>query len=758
MRLFLLPALFLLFIQGVSAQDPVFQRLFFPVQQSGETLEFALAGGLNTPQFNAADLNNDGLQDLVIFDRAGDKVLPFLNNGTTGETDYTFAPEYAANFPKLLEYMLLRDYNQDGAADIFCSSLQPSSQEIQVFRGYYDGNILKFQPFTFYYANCPTCDDSYIYYPDEIPGNWNNLPISKSDYPAVDDIDGDGDLDIVCFEASLTTSMYYLRNMSMEMGFGLDSLKFELVDKCYGKFTETGLEACHACLSPNGVICCQGFAAPAPELDERSDNRHPGSTALTFDQDGDGDKDLVLGNISFNCILGFTNGGTPNQAWMTAQDTAFPHYNTPVDLAVFPASFFLDLDNDGKKDFVAAPNNKTIGEDRKNVWFYKNIASGPGTEFELESKSLIVGEMVDVGSVSHPTFADVNADGLLDLVVGNYGYYTPGTATNASLALYLNTGTSTQPAFTLSDPDWQGLSEFSPNDFDFAPAFGDLDADGDLDMLVGTNVGGLFCYFNQAGPGNPMQLVRDLDPMWVTMDVGISTVPAIYDLDGDNRPDVIVGERNGNVNFFKNNGSPTEPIYDAAPNLSNLGALDARLPNELIGHSTPVLVETSDGLRLVMGAQSGQLEAYSGITVSSSAFTSVSANWGGIDEGTRSYPAIADLDNDGLLDLVTGNQRGGLSAYRTDWHSTSSATHTPPHPIVSIQLSPNPARDRVYASIPSGKALQWQVFNSLGQKMAYGSAPSGAFDFPVNIWPSGIYFVEISTGTQQAAARLRVQH
>lgn len=53
---------------------------------------------------------------------------------------------------------------------------------------------------------------------------------------------------------------------------------------------------------------------------------------------------------------------------------------------------------------------------------------------------------------------------------------------------------------------------------------------------MGTNIGGLFCYFNQAGPGNPMEPARD-PTMWVTMDVGISTVPAIYDLDGDNRPD-----------------------------------------------------------------------------------------------------------------------------------------------------------------------------------------------------------------------------
>ena len=71
-------------VSAGNAQDPSFQQITAPVYQNNQLLKFPFTGGLNAPQFSAADLNNDGANDLVIFDRAGNVVLTFINNLTGG--------------------------------------------------------------------------------------------------------------------------------------------------------------------------------------------------------------------------------------------------------------------------------------------------------------------------------------------------------------------------------------------------------------------------------------------------------------------------------------------------------------------------------------------------------------------------------------------------------------------------------------------------------------------------------------------------
>ncbi len=735
----------------LDAQPQMFQRMSFPVVQNGKVLEYAFAGGLNAPQFSEADLNNDQVPDLVIFDRAGDVFLTFLNEGTPGEMSYRFAPEFACNFPPLVDYVLLRDYNRDGAPDIFCSSLPIGTQEVQVYQGYFENNMLKFKPVLFTYPGCTTCDPNFIYYPSTIPGFWTNLYIADTDIPAVDDIDGDGDLDILTFDGAAGGHVWLAKNMSVEMGFGFDSLIYRITDRCWGRFYESGLTLCSNCLSPMPDTCVSCFRGPL--IVEDREERHPGSTLMTYDQDGDGDKEIVLGDISFSCLNMMTNGGTPEVAWMNAQDDNFPSYDTPADIFIFPAAFYLDLNNDGKKDMVVAPNNKFSNEDRQGVWFYQNTAP-EGHHFTLETKRLFVGEMIDLGSATHPALVDVDADGLLDLVVGNYGYYTPGNAQNASLYLYRNTGTATAPQFTLEDSDWLGLSAFAPNDFDFYPAFGDLDNDGDTDMLVGSNIGALYYYRNTAGPDKPMQLQRDFNVLWATLDIGSYSTPAIIDLDNDGLMDIVMGERSGNLNFFRNVGAPDNPLFEPAPTFAKLGAVDTRVPPFDVGFSTPVFVAQPNGsLLLVTGAQDGHLEAYADITASESPYTIVSERWGNVDDGNRGSPTFGDLDGDGILEMITGNLRGGLSLYKTQLvDCTTSTNAAAPSPLPRPRLSPNPARQWVRVEWPSDQPVQWQAFDLLGRPTARGEAPGGTFTIPVNNWEPGAYFMEFR-GENQVLGR-----
>lgn len=766
LRLFALALVALFLANPLLAQTPqMFERFSAPVKVNGNDLKYPFAGGLNAPQFSQADLDHDQIQDMVLFDRVGNVVLTFINEGSAGSPNYVFRQEYACNFPAgLTDWILLRDFDQDGAMDIFCAALSISSQEIQVFKGYYDGHGLKFAPHLFTYPpTCSSCNPLYIFYPDNNPAFWNNFPVNRGDIPSIDDIDGDGDLDIVAFIAGTSTSLTMLKNVSVENGQPLSKPSYEVYDHCWGDFFENGMERCHAQLSCHPDTCYLNCSFQSPAVaEDRDGNRHPGATVTTYDHENDGDKDLLLGNISYPCIDMMSNGGTNQNAWMTAQDTAFPSNHVPVDLNSFPATYYLDYNADGKKDLIVALNNPTSGEDRTSVWYYKNTAPIPGQHnFELQTKTLFIGDMMDGGTVAHPAIVDVNADGLLDLVVGNYGYYTyinsQGTFTNSRLFLFLNTGTAEAPAFELADSDWAGLSEFAPLDYDFSPTFGDIDGDGDLDLLVGNNIGGVYCYRNTAGPGQPITPVYDTDPMWLAMDViGSVSAPIIYDLDHDGLQDLLVGERTGNINFYKNNGSSSQPVYTASPTLQKIGQIDTRIPPEVVGMSTPAIIQTNDGPIIITGAQRGHLEAYYLQGATQDTFPAISLTWGNIDEGNRSHPAFADLNNDGYLDMVIGNQRGGLALYKTEMVDCSIPLSSVTPKVQELNIRPNPARSWARVDWPVHASIRWQAYNTLGQLMAEGQTETDVINIDVKNWTPGIYILQAEAAGKLATGRLVV--
>ncbi len=84
--------------------------------------DFPWAGGMNSCQFGKVDMNLDGLKDLVVFDRAGDRIMPFLVVQSGSNFEYKYAPEFAENFPVLSHWAIFADYDLDGKEDIFTYS------------------------------------------------------------------------------------------------------------------------------------------------------------------------------------------------------------------------------------------------------------------------------------------------------------------------------------------------------------------------------------------------------------------------------------------------------------------------------------------------------------------------------------------------------------------------------------------------------------------------------------------------------------
>lgn len=726
----------------------------------GVELKNPLAGGINAAQLSEVDLNDDGIKDLYIFDRAGDVQLTFINEGTANEVSYKFAPEYAKNFPPLNDWVLLRDYNFDGIMDIFAYSSIPGVDGIEVYTGRMDNGTLVFDLFIFegqFY--------NILYFPLS-NGTETNLFVSSIDYPAVDDIDCDGDLDILTFGPG-GGHVDFFANQSIELGYGTDSLIFELEDNCWGGFYESGITE-EIDLSDQMGQCFDNLIGG----DATTDLRHAGSTILTFDADDDCDKEIVLGDVSFDFAVFLENGGTTETAWMVDQDVHFPTYDVSVDITLFPAHFYLDMDNDGLKDFVAAPNNKGGALDTENIWFYKNITSNEAPRFELQRMDAIVGDMVDVGTGAHPTFVDYDADGLLDLVIGNNTLFKEGIEKDPRLFLYKNIGTAEAPKFELVDDNYLNFSQFGSTTFNVFPEFGDLDNDGDLDLLVGDDYGKLFYAENTAGEGNPVAF-GDLQYEWKALDVGRAATPQIIDLNLDGLPDIVMGERGanndadgvcGNLNYFQNVGTATSPDFiedvHTAPNTGCLGRVFTIPQFSITGYTVPRFVEIDGHWELFVGIQQGRIIRYSNIENNIyGEFTKVEENYGEFQTGERLFQNFQDINNDGKYDLVLGNQRGGISIYDTGIEVSNVLNTTITDSDFDIKIFPNPASEtfNILLEHPVPQDLNVRVFNAIGALVTEQQAQGHTLHLNVANWSSGIYFIEILAGKEITTRKVVVE-
>jgi hypothetical protein len=457
--------------------------------------------------------------------------------------------------------------------------------------------------------------------------------------------------------------------------------------------------------------------------------------APTFwDVDNDGDLDLFIGNED-GVIAYYRNDGTPSAPlWTLVTET---YANLRVDHHAIP--FFRDVDADGKDDLLIGNNSggavfiKNVGQPgnprwrfqtsfyqginltmkssvcvydlngdnlqdlimsalQGNIYYYKNLGPAPSPSYISQGI---------VGSVSHngtPAFWDLNNDGDLDMISGE---------SDGNVDLWTNTGNASSPRFELTTKTLAYLDL----GLDTHPTLGDLDNDGDLDMVVGRQRWGMTYFENVGAPDSAawhrvsdsytgvnlfktdtpclVNIDNDADfdlivgcgdgtltyiknngtaqnPVWAPpinnytgVDVGTCSTPAFADLDGDGDLDMFVGSEAGTVRYIRRVGTPTNPVWQ---DLGNLPGIDVGTL------STPSFVDIdSDGdvdMVIGCGGITGWLNLYINIGGPfQPGWATPISPWNGWDFGDNSAPIFADLNNDGNQDLLVGCQSGGLYLY-----------------------------------------------------------------------------------------------
>jgi hypothetical protein len=755
---------------GAQSQGQVYvEDGFMQVIVNGTPQRLAWSGGMNNPQFATADLDHDGKQDLVVFERYNGKVKTFLNKGVPGQPLWVYRPEYAANFPAVSEYLVMLDYNRDGITDLFHMGEGLDRVGFAAYKGYYDTNNRL--AFTFYKS---------MWYSNDLGTTPPvNAYVNPSDIPAIADIDGDGDIDFLAY-GNWGTQLKWYQNMQVENNLHPDSIIIRLADHCWGKVDHGGdIVRAHRLQQ-----WCDNSKLMKPAAGTGSNKtNHSGNTLCLFDADGDGDMDYLDGNVSFNDMVFLENGKAQYGGVdsMIYQDTTWPsrgtRINVPqwpavfggdgsalhdlwfltqrkIDLPQWPAAFWVDADGDGLKDLLVSPHAENTSENYKCAWYYRNTGTAQAPAYTYQKDTFLIEQMIDVGTAAYPILYDYNKDGKPDLFVGSDGYYRPDGTFRSQLSYYENTSTGGSPSFTLITKDMLQLSGL--NIRGSAPAFGDLDNDGKDDLVLGHTDGTLTFFRNTAASNSvtPVwQRVGKLQEQGMgEINVWGYAMPFIYDLNRDGKKDLIIGYQDGRLFYYQNTG--TQGVMRLTKVTDTLGGVRV---NDFYGKSAPFIgrMDNTGKDYLVIGSDVGNIYRFTGFQDGNIAipYTRIDSNYSFIDAGLHTALTIGDIDGDGKYEMIVGNEFGGLNLYKQALLVNPVDAEGPEahRRGGGLQLYPNPASDRLLAGLngePIAEHTELQIFNSMGQlvRTARKLAHAPNIEADISGLPPGVYFCRMQHG------------
>ena len=266
------------------------------------------------------------------------------------------------------------------------------------------------------------------------------------------------------------------------------------------------------------------------------------SSVAIADVDHDGDADLIVaaGALTVNVFLNSGSAFVPKFSVTPDAVLTLPgQYNLCVTTA--------DLNHDSLPDLI-------IGTYENGLRTYINTTTDGVVSFAHTSHPL---ESFVLGQSAAPCAADIDHDGKTDLLVGTSG----GTI------WYLhNTGTAGTPSYSAT-------ANFNAIDVgnDAVPAVADLDHDGRWELYIG-NVDGIIRFYAQSAV-NAEQFSL-LSSQFQGIDIRISAAPAFADIDGDGDEDLFLGNGKGGIFYFENS-----PSLSAGPTGSIIPASVALLPN-----------------------------------------------------------------------------------------------------------------------------------------------------------------------------------
>ncbi|MEP7381795.1 MAG: VCBS repeat-containing protein [Gemmatimonadota bacterium] len=572
----------------------------FPVLDStGTPYDQPFLGGFDVPRPQVVDIDGDGDLDLFVQERSN--AVMFFENV---DGRFTWRTDHFLDLA-VGEWYRFVDIDHDGVVDLLSES--PVSY-IRAWR-----NIGTRQAPRFRIA-ADTLRDI-----DGAP-----LPADRQNILNAVDIDCNGRLDLFLGRVAGTVDRYEAVPGSERDGiprFVLHTARFENIEVL-------------------GPIPGQ----PTPRRIEIGGTRHGANTLAFGDIDGDGDVDLFWGDYFEQGLLLFENRrsgcGAPV---MREPPRRFPDGDLVL-TSGYNAPATGDVDGNGFLDVVmgvigGAFTPRTTSVD--NLLLISQVARG---EFKVVTRRLI--RTLDVGNESLPTLADLDGDGDLDLLIGSK--IAPDDGETSRVAWLENVGTTTAPRFRE-----RGVLPMR-GEYHYAPSVADLDGDGLPDLVIGTWRDRVQWWRNTGTRTRPAWTLAD--SALVVLTRGSNTTPALADLDGDGDLDLLVGEASGQLNFYRNVGTRSAPRFELVS--------DTLLGIDVGRRSTPAFADLDgDGKPdLLLGSEDGGVQLWRNVSDAGTVRFARDSTFV-VASDAYSAPSVGDVNGDGVAELIVGGVSGGAWWY-----------------------------------------------------------------------------------------------
>jgi len=537
-------------------------RKEFKAKVDGQTVDCAFAGGMEWTKPTFVDIDADGDLDVFIGDKDG-SIRFFSNEGTPQNPCWEFVSDFYDSAIGERSAPAFADIDDDGDPDLFVGNREGT---ICFFRN--DGSTNS----PIWVKTSDFCD---------------SIDVGSESTPVFVDIDADLDLDLFVGEENGMLSFY--RNVGTK-----EIPSYELVSENHDSI-DVGAK----------------------------------STPVFVDLDADGDFDLFLGEEYGNVNFYRNIGSNTLPQW----EPVTTNYNS-IEAGKRSCPVFADIDGDSDFDLF-------IGQDEGKILYYRNDGSIYLPSWTPITQNYL---FIDLGTHTHPALVDIDGDSDVDLFAGEY---------EGNINFYQNQVTVPIPSWSMNTENYFAIEA---DDFP-APTFADIDQDGDSDLFIGRKDGKMDFYENI---GTAESAFWNLIPgEYDFLDVGTYVSPAFVDIDGDFDMDMFVGQIYGKIYFYLNDGTPQSPSW-------TLGSGDFE-SIDVGWYSVPTFGDLdSDGdFDLLVGNEEGRICFFQNEgTAESSSFLFITDFFDSIDVGERSTPVLCDFDSDGDLDLFVGESKGGLHFYK----------------------------------------------------------------------------------------------